>query len=234
MSGTQLENSKLTAGIALAPESVTQSKLASGIALASLSVEHSKLTGMLALPSDELQISKLLAMVALITPIIPPTPTAAGVTSSAPLGGYRGIVGLNWKGNTLIGDAYSGVVGLADFENFSEYGNPMLAQIVSPPIQSDRKRIFMKRFEVDVESGVGLTTGQGSNPNWMLDWSKDGGRTWSQLQEWRSMGMLGAYQQRLRWLRMGQSRQWLLRLQSSDPVRRVIVGFYYDVEEGMG
>ncbi len=160
-------------------------------------------------------------------------PSVPAVLSQPPLGGYRGFTGLNWKGMTLIGDGFSGVVGLCDFENFTEYGNPMIAQIISPPIHSDRKRIFIDRFEIDVESGVGATVDPGSNPQWMLDWSKDGGRTWSMLQEWRSMGMIGAYTTRLRWLRMGQSRQWLLRLQSTDPVRRTVIGFYRDVREGM-
>ena len=45
----------------------------------------------------------------------------------------------------------------------------------------------------------------------MLDWSKNGGTTWSDLQLWRSMGKVGDYTQRLRWLSLGQSRQWVFR-----------------------
>lgn len=146
---------------------------------------------------------------------------------------YRVQVGINYRGMALGGDAYAGVIGRMNFDSFTEYGNTMRALIVSPPVHMDRLRVFVSRFEIDVESGVGLAEGQGSDPMWMLDWSKDGGRTWSSQQQWRSMGRLGAYLQRLRWLKLGQSRQWIFRLQSTDPVRRVIIGTYLDVEEGM-
>ena len=165
------------------------------------------------------------------------TPPPSPIPSSAlpqSLQSYRGQVGINFGQFALFGDMFAGVIGKANFDTFTEYGNQMQAMIVSPPIHKDRKRIFVKRFEIDVESGIGLSTGQGSDPQWMLDWSKDGGRTWSPQQVWRSMGRLGEYQRRLRWLRMGQSRQWIFRLRSTDPVRRVIIGFYLDTMEGMG
>lgn len=146
---------------------------------------------------------------------------------------YRGQVGLNYRGMALVGDAFAGVIGRMNFDTFTEYGNAMRALIVSPPVHMDRLRVFVSKFEIDVESGVGLSEGQGSDPKWMLDWSKDGGRTWSSQQQWRSMGRLGDYTQRLRWLKLGQSRQWIFRLQSTDPVRRVIIGAYLDVEAGM-
>ena len=91
----------------------------------------------------------------------------------------------------------------------------------------------MPRFELDVESGVGAPECCGVNPVWMLDISKDGGRTFGPLQTFRSMGRIGEYLTRLRWLRLGQGRQWILRLQSTDPVRRVIIGTYYDIYAGM-
>lgn len=156
---------------------------------------------------------------------VPPQPQS--------LRGYRCQVGINFRGQALVGDAYSGVVGKMNFDTFTEYGNTMRALIVSPPVHKDRVRVFVDKFEIDVESGVGLPEGQGSDPQWMLDWSKDGGRTWSSLQLWRSMGRIGEYTKRLRWLKLGQSRQWIFRLQSTDPVRRVIIGTYLDVTEGM-
>lgn len=135
---------------------------------------------------------------------------------------------------TLIGDAYSGVIGKADFQAFVEYGNTMRGLVTSPPVHSDRKRMFVPRFEIDVESGVGTVQCSGADPQWMLDISKDGGRTFGPLQIFRSMGRIGQYLQRLRWLRLGQGRQWIFRLQSTDPVRRVIIGAYIDTYPGEG
>ena len=162
---------------------------------------------------------------------IPVTAPAPAIPQS--LGGWRGIVGINWNGMTLIGDKYSGVVGLYSFSSYTEYGNPLQGLIITPPVQMDRKRVFIKRFEIDVQAGVGTTGGQGFNPVWMLDVSKDGGVTWTTLQTFRSMGETGQYLQRLRWLRMGTARQWLFRLRSTDPVPRNIIGFYLDAKPGM-
>ncbi|GBQ34282.1 hypothetical protein HLH34_15355 [Gluconacetobacter azotocaptans] len=73
----------------------------------------------------------------------------------------------------------------------------------------------------------------GADPQIMLDWSDDGARTWSARRLWRSLGRQGAYLTRLRWLKMGQARQRVLRLQVTDPVRRNLIGFYLDTESGM-
>jgi Phage stabilisation protein len=73
----------------------------------------------------------------------------------------------------------------------------------------------------------------GADPQIMLDWSDDGARTWSALRLCRSMGMQGAYLTRLRWLKLGQARQRVLRLQVTDPVRRNLIGFYLDTDSGM-
>ncbi|WP_323992702.1 hypothetical protein [Nguyenibacter sp. L1] len=81
--------------------------------------------------------------------------------------------------------------------------------------------------------GGSADTPPGADPQIMLDWSDDGARTWSALRLCRSMGAQGAYLTRLRWLKLGQARQRVLRLQVTDPVRRNLIGFYLDTESGM-
>jgi hypothetical protein len=157
---------------------------------------------------------------------IPPQPQSLNV--------YRGQVGINWLGMTLLGDAFSGVIGQATFDEFTEYGNMMRGLVTTPVVHKDRKRIFVNRLELDVQSGVGLNSGQGLDPHWVLDWSKDGGRTWSVLKIAQSIGKKGEYRKRLRWMKIGAARQWIFRLTSTDPVRRVIIGTYLDLDEGTG
>lgn len=148
---------------------------------------------------------------------------------------------IRWRGNAacqlpnqiLIGDAFNGQVSLLDWNNFTELGNPMQMSVTSVPIQSDRKRVFISRLEFDCEQGVGLTTGQGSAPVVMLEMSKTGGRTWTQLQPWRSLGAIGKYFARQRFLRLGQARVWVFRLTISDPVKRVIIQAHADMSIGM-
>jgi hypothetical protein len=123
----------------------------------------------------------------------------------------------------LIGDAFSGAIGYLSATTYTEFGNVTRALLTSPPVHEDRKRVFISRLELDIEAGVGITTGQGSDPQWMLRSSKDGGRTYTTLQKWRSAGAIGNYRTRLRWLRMGQARERVFEATTTDPVKRTLI-----------
>jgi hypothetical protein len=135
-------------------------------------------------------------------------------------------------GQNMVGDAFGNNIGYMHDTDFTEFGYPIVAKVVAPSIHNDRKRIFFSRFELDVESGVGTSTGQGVDPQIMLDWSDDGARTWSAVQTWSSMGEQGQYRKRLRWLRLGQSRNRVYRITMSDPVRRTIIAAHGDMTVG--
>lgn len=131
----------------------------------------------------------------------------------------------------LIGDAFTNQIGILDPETFTEYGNTMQGLAISPTLHADRKRVFPGTLELDIESGVGLTTGQGSDPQIMMRTSVDGGRSWKQPQLWRSMGKLGEYLHRCRWTKMaGGWRQLLIEITISDPVKRVILSAHMPLE----
>lgn len=136
---------------------------------------------------------------------------------------------------TFVGDSASGRIGHVHSTQYTEFDDTAGIRVIlsSPPIHQDRKRIFMSRFELDMETGVGLTLGQGSDPQVMLRWSDDGGRTFSALQLWNSFGKIGEYGKRVRWLRLGQFRQRILEVQSSDPVKRVFLAAHADLSVGM-
>ena len=55
----------------------------------------------------------------------------------------------------LFGDSLTGRVDQMNNDVFTEFGATMRALIIGPPIHGDRRRIFMKKFELDVESGTG-------------------------------------------------------------------------------
>ena len=73
---------------------------------------------------------------------------------------------------------------------------------------------------------------QGRDPQIMLDWSDDNGKTWSN-QRAASFGMAGHYRQRVRFLRLGQARERIYRVSISDPVKRVILSANLEAEGGM-
>jgi hypothetical protein len=139
------------------------------------------------------------------------------------LGRWRANCAIDCYDKTLIGDAFSGKIGYLSASTYTEFGTTTQALCTSPPIHSDRKRVFISRLEMDIEAGVGITSGQGSDPQWMLRTSRDGGRTYTSLQKWRSAGAIGANRTRLRWLKLGQARERVFELTCSDPVRRTII-----------
>lgn len=100
----------------------------------------------------------------------------------------------------------------------------------SPHISSNGTRMIHNLFQVDMQVGVGLTTGQGSNPLVMFQTSRDGGQTWSQ-ERTTTAGALGKYLTRVMFWRQGMARDMVYRIVVSDPVACRIVSAYLDVEE---
>jgi hypothetical protein len=149
------------------------------------------------------------------------------------LGIWRASTAMRAFNGTYLGDAFNGNVNLLDWTTYTEVGNTIRGLAYSIPYHQDRKRIFVKRFELDIQAGVGTPSGAGSDPQIMLAWSVDGAQTFMPLQFWRSMGKIGEYLKRLRWLRMGQARQYVFVISCTDPVPRVIIAAHADIEVGM-
>ena len=68
-------------------------------------------------------------------------------------------------------------------------------------------------------------------PQVMLRYSNDAGFTWSS-EKWRSLGRKGKYENRARWNRLGEFRQRVLEISITDPVERVVMGAYAELERG--
>jgi hypothetical protein len=143
------------------------------------------------------------------------------------VGSYAKAYGLH-----VVGDYASNALYLLDLDIGTEAGIPIRRLAVSPPIAAAGSRLTMSRFELEVETGVGRTTGQGSAPEAMLQWSDDGGRSWSN-ERWSSMGAVGVYRRRCRWYRLGQFRERYFRLSISDPVKVAVIGASAEMERGL-
>ena len=114
----------------------------------------------------------------------------------------------------------------------------------------DMKFLYLYGMELDMQKGVGLgdnvplltsttttttTTVSGSdpvsdNPQMSLQWSKDGGYTWSK-EHWQSMGKIGNFKQRVIWpIGMGKSRDWVFRFSTMAAVKVVLIACYAEIE----
>lgn len=123
----------------------------------------------------------------------------------------------------MVFDQVDGRIGELDTETFEEYGDVMLWSKSSQPFSNQGKRAFFGEIEITMESGVGITIGQGSDPVVRMDYSDDGGRTFK-AETSRKYGKIGRYTQRSIWRRQGDvpvSR--VLRFTGTDPVKRNIL-----------
>jgi hypothetical protein len=97
----------------------------------------------------------------------------------------------------------------------------------APALVDENKFVFFNRFELGVEVGVGLTTGQGSDPHIMLRMSNDGGKSWG-TEVMRPLGALGEYAKRVIWNRLGRARRRVFEVSVSDPIPTRIMEAYLD------
>jgi hypothetical protein len=134
-------------------------------------------------------------------------------------------------GRHLVGDHTNGKIYELDLDTYTDDGAEIRAIRRTQHQHAQGRRLFWASLQIDIESGVGLVTGQGSDPQMMLRWSDDGGKTWSS-EHWRDMGAIGEYARRVIWRRLGQSFNRVYEVVISDPVKRVIIDAWADVEAG--
>lgn len=129
----------------------------------------------------------------------------------------------------LVGHYSRGQILELDYTAYTNNGDPFTAIRAAQAIHADRKRIFHKQLEIEFESGVGVDAS--TDPEAILDWSDDGGHTWSN-EHVATFGKLGEYTKRAIWRRLGNSRGRVYRVTINDPVKRVIIGANLEVELG--
>lgn len=122
----------------------------------------------------------------------------------------------------LVGDSESGNLYEWDIDTFTEAGETILRVRDTGPLHGELvgapgKRIEMDRFELIMETGVGILSGQGSDPVIMLQTSDDGGKTWS-TERWGKVGKLGKFMIKVEWHALGSFFERIIRLKMTDPV----------------
>ena len=76
-------------------------------------------------------------------------------------------------------------------------------------------------LRLEMETGVGISTGQGSDPQLMVEISRDGGRSYSP-EQWIDIGAMGEYLARVEVRRCGSADDFVFRFSMTDPVKFVI------------
>lgn len=128
-------------------------------------------------------------------------------------------------GRHLVGDWQSGAIYDMSSTTYMDAAANIRRLRRAPHISNELQRITHSQFQLDMDVGLGLQTGQGSDPQASLRWSNDGGRTWSN-EHWRSAGKAGQYGKRVIWRRLGQARDRVYEVVMTDPIPARLVNAY--------
>lgn len=129
---------------------------------------------------------------------------------------HRGSCHVFAFGKHLVGDRETNQIFDMSLNYYSDNGNPMIKRRVFPYVSKQQNMIPHASLEIDMEVGVGLVTGQGSDPQIMMRYSDDG-YTWSS-ELVKDIGKMGEYNTRVKWNRLGQARNRVYDISISDPV----------------
>lgn len=154
----------------------------------------------------------------------------------SPLKGYgitrhRGEFAADYLKKTIVTDYANGNLYSLRPDVYTDNGDMIEREIIGEHWDSPdlaRQPIFCIRM--DMETGVGLVSGQGSDPQMMLSVSKDRGRTYG-VERWRPFGKIGVYKTVVEWWRWGLSRNWTFKWRMTDPVPLCILGIITNPED---
>jgi len=142
---------------------------------------------------------------------------------------HRSNCQMAFNNEVIVGDFENGNIYAFDLDDYSDNGQIqkwLRSWRALGPGKNDLKRTAHHSLQLDIDAGVGLNTGQGSDPQVMLRWSDDGGHTWSN-ENWLSIGKIGEYYRRVIWRRLGMTlklRDRVYEVSMTDPVKIAIMG----------
>lgn len=144
---------------------------------------------------------------------------------------HRSNCAASFNSEILVGDYQNGNLYSLSQTVYTDNGDIIPCIRRAPHITTDLNRQYFHDLQIQFQPGVGLQSGQGSDPQAMLTWSDDGGSTWSN-QHWASIGKAGKYKNRAMWRRLGQARDRIFQVEVTDPVFRTIISANLNASPG--
>ena len=127
-----------------------------------------------------------------------------------------------YRNTAIVTDYRDGRVYYLDAERYTDDTAAIVREITTRHVFSDFDNLTLSDLQLDAEVGVGLSSGQGSDPQIMLQVSKDGGHTFG-AELWRTLGAQGKYRTPVTWKRLGTAEDWTFRFRVADPVKVVLL-----------
>lgn len=145
---------------------------------------------------------------------------------------HRGELAVDFLNQTIVADYENGKLYRLDHEVFSDNGEEIITQLTGNHIVLDGMTFSVDWLEVQGETGVGLSTGNGSDPQIALQLSKDGGHSFN-TEQFRSWGKSGEYNKRAVWRSQGIGTDIVPRLTISSPVKKVFTTGVMGLTKGL-
>lgn len=135
---------------------------------------------------------------------------------------HRGEMAVDYLNKVRIFDYENGKIYTLSATTYTENGTQYPYELVSRRVLNDYDPFSLSKLFLDFETGVGLSSGQGSDPQVMLQVSRDGGRTYSN-ESWKTLGAIGKYLTRVQWDQFGTADSFVFKLRITEPVKRHLV-----------
>ena len=140
-------------------------------------------------------------------------------------------IGVAFDTNFIVSDHENGQLYTLDADIFNDNGAPIERELVSGHVFSpSRNNLIIRRLRIDMESGVGLISGQGNLPTIMLQISRDGGHSYGN-ELWTTIGATGQTYERAEWRRLGHARDFVFKIRVTDPIKVVIIAAIIEAVE---
>jgi hypothetical protein len=134
---------------------------------------------------------------------------------------HRGEICVDFLNKPRVSDYENGNIYIIDDTVYADNGIPRPYEITSRHVFSNLDIMRNASIQIDFEVGVGLINGQGSDPQAMLQISRDNGNTWGN-EIWRPIGKIGEYLRRVIWRRLGAGYDFVFKVRVTDPVKFVV------------
>jgi len=128
-----------------------------------------------------------------------------------------GTLNINYS-NNLVGYSEKSFYNLS-IHHLTEDNKPIRREAISLPINQGVNRFVLAEMQLDMETGFDIEA------KVILQLSDDGSVTWSN-NHLASTGKIGQNSQRVRWLRLGQHRDCIVKIVITDPIPVRILGLY--------
>jgi len=120
---------------------------------------------------------------------------------------HRAEMYIDYLGKPLVSDYENGNIYEISTDVYTDNGMTIVREIIGRNVYKNGDQFNVNELFVEFETGIGLVSGQGSNPQIMLTISKDNGRTWGN-ELWTGIGKIGDYMARAIWRRLEKARNW--------------------------